>query len=739
MATTYWSNQPDQVPLYSDWKVLFTTYGAPTQDYKDAGSVSTSSLSSSDGESVVVDPANNKQNNENIVSSSPSKEEEQQKEVAFAVHRNMIGPRSKYFTNSFTSTTASDGTSSVINLPSNLSPKAFDSMAKAFEVLLDYCYNIHNAATEDVFADTNSKLTTENAVAMYCLCNYFQMDDEVCIKVREFITNDLNEDTVATYYQHVKYFRNGCSADNNDDDDDEKEEDKEDTASKTSTALLNVAPIHDLVAYLCYKFPRVLAPAATQDDDTNTTDDDDHDDDASHNELAKIADLALWLSIGSLLSAGNTIDESNNENKKAIDDDSKVWSENITSFFDHGKPNDLQKTFRILTNETVLPVISEKVALRLLEHERLHGLSDDDVAHHPSSDDDHQSITSDVSKSTDSTDDDHEHARVIEVSRGGSSSSESGSLLSRKTTSLQQRCIKSLAASNWLGEENDIENLRGTGKLSAMTSTYVLEELLIESVTGERKLGTKMRVLQEEVEIEKQLRLDEQGMNHLQITKLKVDLVKEQSKQQRLTEVLEEEASKRDAAERKNVTFDARLDEEKKKLQKEIHALENKLDVETKRSFSLDLRYRALESARGRTETDRELLELTCKETITRLDAMSSQEEWWNNACGVMTPLILMLSTMNDRRECEKIKGMLQQVVRDPSSYERNFLHKNIDEDGEDVTVDLTNNNTLQSKIERDMMNLDLDMDGSCSLCTRETLRDDGIDIDGHLEGLNAL
>ena len=241
------------------------------------------------------------------------------------------------------------------------------------------------------------------------------------------------------------------------------------------------------------------------------------------------------------------------------------------------------------------------------------------------------------------------------------------------------------------------------------------------------------------MEIEKQLRLDEQGMNHLQITKLKVDLVKEQSKQQRLTEVLEEEASKRDAAERKNVTFDARLDEEKKKLQKEIHALENKLDVETKRSFSLDLRYRALESARGRTETDRELLELTCKETITRLDAMSSQEEWWNNACGVMTPLILMLSTMNDRRECEKIKGMLQQVVRDPSSYERNFLHKNIDEDGEDVTVDLTNNNTLQSKIERDMMNLDLDMDGSCSLCTRETLRDDGIDIDGHLEGLNAL
>merc|ERR1712028_273301 len=148
--------------------------------------------------------------------------------------------------------------------------------------------------------------------------------------------------------------------------------------------------------------------------------------------------------------------------------------------------------------------------------------------------------------------------------------------------------------------------------------------------------------------------------------------------------------------------FDARLDEEKRKLQKEIHALENKLDVETKRSFSLDLRYRALESARGRTETDRELLELTCKETITRLDAMSSQEEWWNNACGVMTPLILMLSTVNDRRECEKIKGMLQQVVRDPSSYERNFLLKNVGEDGEDYTVGTISNIGTMSKMEDD-------------------------------------
>merc|ERR1712238_625778 len=104
--------------------------------------------------------------------------------------------------------------------------------------------------------------------------------------------------------------------------------------------------------------------------------------------------------------------------------------------------------------------------------------------------------------------------------------------------------------------------------------------------------------------------------------------------------------------------------------------LEAKLEDEKKRSYSLDLRYRALEFSRRKTENDREMLELTCTETVTRLDAMASQEEWWNNACGVMSPLILMLSTMSDRRECEKIKAMLQQVVEDPSSYERDFLLK---------------------------------------------------------------
>merc|ERR1712238_60206 len=229
-----------------------------------------------------------------------------------------------------------------------------------------------------------------------------------------------------------------------------------------------------------------------------------------------------------------------------------------------------------------------------------------------------------------------------------------------------------------------------------MTTPIVLEELLIGSVIGERKLGTLLTALQEEVRDNKQGHIDEN------IRTLKVDLIKEEQKQYRLAKVLEDEATKREAAERKLVQFDLNLEEEKKKLCKMNAELEAKLEDEKKRSHSLDLRYRALEFSRRKTENDREMLELTCTETVTRLDAMASQEEWWNNACGVMSPLILMLSTMSDRRECEKIKRMLQQVVEDPSSYERDFLLKNVGEDGEEYTVGTLSNVGTLSKMDED-------------------------------------
>merc|ERR1719148_592785 len=138
--------------------------------------------------------------------------------------------------------------------------------------------------------------------------------------------------------------------------------------------------------------------------------------------------------------------------------------------------------------------------------------------------------------------------------------------VTHKTTSLQRRCIKALASGNWSGAENDVEMLRGTGKLTQMTTPIVLEELLIGSVIGERKLGTQLTALQTEVRDNKQVHIDENIKTHEQIRTLKVDLIKEEQKQYRLAKVLEDEATKREAAEKKLVQFDLDLEDEKKEI-----------------------------------------------------------------------------------------------------------------------------------------------------------------------------
>jgi len=788
MSGTYWARDPKQVPLYSDWTVSFTTSTSTSKSLKDSNnsnkhqdndteSISTAAMTVYDDGHTVTDESHtaddgdtddDNDGNESIISKSPSssssshgpqEEEEQQQqhpkkqEVSFAVHRNMIGPRSEYFTKSFLSRTLRDqnnNTSSVIQLPSTLSTKAFHTLLDAFEVLLDYCYN----SIADDF--TNTKLTTDNAVAMYCLCNYFEMDKEVCAKIQAFISKDLNEHTVATYYQNVKDLRStGSNSSSSSSSGGRSSSSMTTTPSMTKGSssssstdgdnnkldsndfLLNVNPIHEMVAFLCYKHPTVLS---------------------DNDFLTKQADLALWLSIGTLLAAGNTNDVSDTDtgHNKAIEKDSKVWSQNLTAFFDTMTTTtantsgvdaaddfenllELKETFRILTSSKVLPVIHESVALRLLQHERLHGLADQKKEVHSNDDgdhDDHHHDHGDDASTTieqeytlwASSDDD---ASNTTANKNGGGNDELDSMIeicdkniivpdgttneekeeqpqqhphsvTHKTTSLQRRCIKALASGNWSGAENDVEMLRGTGKLTQMTTPIVLEELLIGSVIGERKLGTKLTVLQAEVRDNKQVHIDENIKTHEQIRTLKVDLIKEEQKQYRLAKVLEDEATKREAAEKKLVQFDLDLEDEKKKLCKMNAELEAKLEEEKKRSYSLDLRYRALEFSRRKTESDREMLELTCTETVTRLDAMSSQEEWWNNACGVMSPLILMLSTMSDRRECEKIKHMLQQVVEDPSSYERDFLLKNVGEDGEEYTVGTLSNVGTLSKMEDD-------------------------------------
>mmetsp|Transcript_31217 Transcript_31217/g.35045 ORF Transcript_31217/g.35045 Transcript_31217/m.35045 type:complete len:380 (+) Transcript_31217:80-1219(+) len=336
-AATSWTREPQQATLYSDWKVSFTTAVVSTSksnkhnDNTDTGSVSTASLTAFDdghtideGDTYVYDDSTERLISSTPLSSSSSssshssheeEEEEQQKhpkkqEVSYAVHRNMLGPRSAYFTKSFISARMSrqeDSSScagSVIQLPSTLAPQAFRALVDAFEVLLDYCYN-NNSISEDCIT---TKLTTENAVAMYCLCNYFEIDKEVGKKIQAFISNDLNQHTVATYYQNVKDLRSSGSSSSG--------RSSSTTTSTTTTGfLLNVKnPIHEMVAVLCYKHPTVLS---------------------DNDFLTKIVDLPLWLSIGSLLAVGKTNDDgSGTKSNKSIEKGSKVWSKYLTTFFE---------------------------------------------------------------------------------------------------------------------------------------------------------------------------------------------------------------------------------------------------------------------------------------------------------------------------------------------------------------------------------------------------------------------
>jgi len=338
-AATYWTREPQQAPLYSDWKVSFISSASASNSTSNSSAMkysnkhdndtghtrSTASMTAFDDGHTVdnCDTYVDDDGNENISSPSPSlsispshasrEEEEQQEqypkkqEVSFAVHRNMIGPRSAYFTKSFLSRTSRDennNCSSVIHLPSTLSPKAFHSLLDTFEVLLDYCY-CYNSISDDF---TNTKLTTDNAVAMYCLCNYFEIDKEVGKKIQAFISNDLNQHTVATYYQNVKDLRSSGSSSSG--------RSSSTTTSTTTTGfLLNVKnPIHEMVAVLCYKHPTVLS---------------------DNDFLTKIVDLPLWLSIGSLLAVGKTNDDgSDTKSNKSIEKGSKVWSKYLTTFFE---------------------------------------------------------------------------------------------------------------------------------------------------------------------------------------------------------------------------------------------------------------------------------------------------------------------------------------------------------------------------------------------------------------------
>eukprot|EP00535_Pseudo-nitzschia_heimii_P000226 CAMPEP_0197184000 /NCGR_PEP_ID=MMETSP1423-20130617/8952_1 /TAXON_ID=476441 /ORGANISM="Pseudo-nitzschia heimii, Strain UNC1101" /LENGTH=632 /DNA_ID=CAMNT_0042634699 /DNA_START=74 /DNA_END=1972 /DNA_ORIENTATION=+ len=608
--TTFWGKGADGQPLYSDWEVSFITGGADlagkdADEKDDSDSVSTQSLSEED--SIVSGKSASE-------GRTPPDAKDSGKKV-FSIHRNMVGPKSEFFTKRFDE----DETSTVISLPSDLPAHSFQSVLDAFEILLDYCY------VADI---RKEKISTDNAVALFCLCNYLEMEPEACKKVNDFIASDLSHETVAKYYQIIKDLRGRG----------------EQTCGAGFSVALNAEPIMKTVVAMCYKDPTTLS---------------------SSTDLFQIADLSLFLSIGALLA----------EDDETTAEASKAWSENLTAFFNTYEEEDvldLRDSFRTLTSEKILSEVSPRVALRLLEHELKHGLSSltrrivkskqapaaQEVDRVPSDD-------ADGDESTVDTAGDSDLEIVIEEELLGA----------ENITSLQRRCIKALCESDWNGEENDIERKRG--ELVTITTPPVLEALLIDSVTGARALAAKMEEMTSEREVEKKVLKNEIDAYEFKKEETKVEVAKEKQKQQSLQHELDKlrrDHEKLQASYKRSQEKSVSVHTE---LCKANAILEAELEKEKKKSRSLDQKYSTVKRSQSKIETDREMYELTVRDTIKRLDAMTSYDE--AGGCGLGT-LVFLISALSDHDECAQIKAMLEQVVKDPLIYERNYLMKNVEE-----------------------------------------------------------
>jgi len=166
-----WTKEPEEAPLYSDWKV---------------------SIERSSGIDEVA--TNNKS-------------------VTYAIHRIMVGPRSEYFTRVFSlsatgATNDTDDSSacsfleskdqhSKIVLPHEISDEAFDWTTEAFEMLLAECY-------KQVYSPPQNPRAF---VALYYLADYFQVHDTVRKQFENLLLQDLNSGKSGQIYEGVVEFQ----------------------------------------------------------------------------------------------------------------------------------------------------------------------------------------------------------------------------------------------------------------------------------------------------------------------------------------------------------------------------------------------------------------------------------------------------------------------------------------------------------------------------------------------------
>ena len=446
---TYWSKDQAELPPYSDWKITFTKNRSSS-----AGDGGNSTKEQNDCDEVddTNDTGDGSSSNRTT--------------VTYHVHRNMIGPRSEYFTRLFYQSLSNDDANdnddthgaapfseshnhhSQIEFSDVLTKTSFRSIVTAFEMFLDYCYFLDKFVADNLNDDMEKKISP---VALHFLCDYFQIQHEEFIahialymkKIKTILcisdlapptASDYDEDITTNYYILCKEIINFRSEG------------------------LNVETIQNIFAECCHKSKKLLQPGSP---------------------LSKIMDVPLWFAIASYT-----------EENAFLKNDSDYWSKNIAFFIDSNEID--EDAFRTLTSTKFIPTINASAAVIFLKEEHKHGLHE------------RSSVVDEEKEDYDVVNGNHNDAndKVIDD-------------MTLLLTNLQERCVESFDLANL--EQGDNEDLRE--KVLGVMSHTVTKAYLRKNL-----LRTRQRIKSKDEEISQIKKARKEAIDRLE--KEKLDIMK---------------------------------------------------------------------------------------------------------------------------------------------------------------------------------------------------------------------
>jgi hypothetical protein len=208
---TYWSLDPDPEPDYSDWTIVLGWKGS---------SSTTSATRNSLDEEPESEPINKKRKTSN--------NEQRPTSYRYSIHRNLVGPKSEYFSSVFLGSehrryTESNTNESIIQFSDQMGEETFHIVAgEAFQIILNHCYRNEDTTTTEKETETGTSsirdvqtgakakaqaqaqaneelnaaapgLNKMNAPIVICLCDYFQIDSLIKIAKYNFMRDRRND------------------------------------------------------------------------------------------------------------------------------------------------------------------------------------------------------------------------------------------------------------------------------------------------------------------------------------------------------------------------------------------------------------------------------------------------------------------------------------------------------------------------------------------------------------------